>query len=224
LPSRPWEAPSLFDALLDRLLGLPDWLVYVLVGAGAAVENIFPPIPADTAAAIGAFLSQHGTINAAAIFAVTWSANVGGAVAVYVAGRTLGRQFFTGRIGRRLLKPKPMRRMERLYQRYGSRGIFLSRFVPGVRAVVPAFAGIAGLGAWRALIPMAVASAIWYGALVFVVARLAHQIEDVARILTGFNWTILVLAVLFVAFVVWVVVVGRRYWHTAEHPTHKEQD
>ena len=89
---------------------------------------------------------------------------------------------------------------------------------------MPAFAGIAGLGAWRALIPMAVASAMWYGALVFVVARLARQIEDVARILTGFNWTILVLAVLFVAFVVWVVVVGRRYWHTAEHPTHKEPD
>ena len=81
--------------------------------------------------------------------------------------------------------------------------------------------GLAGVGS---SMPMAAASAIWYGALVFFVARLAHQIEDVARILTGFNWTLLVLVVVFVAFVAWVVVVGRRHWHTAEHPTHEDGD
>jgi membrane protein DedA with SNARE-associated domain len=193
--------------------------VYLIIGAGAAVENIFPPVPADTAAALGAFLSQHGTISATAVFVVTWASNVSGAVVVYLGGRTLGRHFFTGRLGRRLLKPKPLERLERIYQRYGAGGIFLSRFVPGVRAVVPAFAGIAHLGAWRALAPMAVASAIWYGALVFVVARLARQIEDVARIITGFNWGILVLAAAFVAFLVWILVIGRRHWHTDEHPT-----
>jgi len=206
------------------MLGLPEWLVYLIIGAGAAVENIFPPIPADTAAALGAFLSQHGTVSAAAVFVVTWACNVSGAVVVYLGGRTLGRHFFTGRLGRRLLKPKPLERMERIYQRYGAGGIFLSRFVPGVRAVVPAFAGIAHLDAWRALVPMIVASAIWYGALVFVVARLARQIEDVARIIAGFNWGVLVLAAAFVAFVVWVIVIGRRHWHTGEHPTTPKRD
>jgi membrane protein DedA with SNARE-associated domain len=194
-------------------------VVYVAVGGLAAVENVFPPVPADTAAALGAYLSQRGTVSAAAVFGITWTANVGGAVAVYLAARSLGRQFFTGRLGQRLLKPRRLRRMERLYQRYGSRGIFLSRFVPGVRVVVPAFAGIAHLGTWRALIPLAVASALWYGALVIVVARLAGQIDDVARILAGFNWGILGLAVLFVAFLVWVITVGRRHWHTQEHRT-----
>ncbi len=70
-----------------------------------------------------------------------------------------------------------------------------------------------------ALVPLAVASALWYGALVIVVARLAGQIDDVARILAGFNWGILGLAVLFVAFLVWVITVGRRHWHTQEHRT-----
>jgi membrane protein DedA with SNARE-associated domain len=199
-------------------------IVYLVIGGLAAIENVFPPVPADTAAALGAYLSQRGTVSAATVFGITWTANVGGAVAVYFAGRTLGRGFFAGRLGRRLLKPKPLERMERIYHRYGSRGIFLSRFVPGVRAVVPAFAGIARLGPWRALVPLGVASALWYGVLVLVVARLASQIEDVARILTGFNWGILALAALFVAFLVWVITAGRRHWHTQEHRTPERRE
>lgn len=188
------------------------------------MENIFPPVPADTAAALGAYLSQRGTISANAVFGITWSANVGGAIVVYLTGRTLGRQFFMGRLGRRLLQPKRLRRMERLYRRYGSGGIFLSRFVPGVRVVVPAFAGIAHLSWPRAVIPMAVASGIWYAALVFTVSRLAARLEDVARILAGLNWGILAVAVLFLGFAAWVIVIGRRHWHTDEHavPTERE--
>ena len=209
--------------MLQWLLGLPDAWVYWAIGSLAAVENIFPPVPADTAAALGAYLSQRGTLSANAVFGITWSANVGGAIAVYLTGRTLGRQFFTGRLGRRLLQPKRLRRMERLYGRYGSWGIFLSRFVPGVRVVVPAFAGIAHLSWPKALIPMALASAIWYAVLVFTVARLAGRLEDVARILGGLNWGILAAALLFVGFVVWVIVAGRRHWHTGEHATPPER-
>jgi len=206
------------------LLGLPPAWIYWAIGCLSAVENIFPPVPADTAAALGAYLSQKGTLSANAVFGITWSANVGGAVAVYLTGRTLGRQFFTGGLGRRLLHPRRLRRIERLYRRYGSGGIFLSRFVPGVRVVVPAFAGIAHLSWPRAVIPMAVASAIWYGVLVFTVSRLAGRLEDVARILVGLNWGIVAVAVLFAGFVAWVVVVGRRHWHTDEHaiPTERE--
>ncbi len=210
--------------MLQWLLGLPDAWVYWAIGSLAAVENIFPPVPADTAAALGAYLSQRGTISANAVFGITWSANVGGAIAVYLTGRTLGRQFFTGRLGQRLLRPKRLRRMERLYKRYGSWGIFLSRFVPGVRVVVPAFAGIAHLSWPRAVIPMAVASGIWYAALVFTVARVAGPLEDVAHVLGGLNWGVLAVGLLFVGFVLWVILAGRRHWHTDEHATPTERE
>jgi membrane protein DedA with SNARE-associated domain len=186
--------PSLFQSLLDRLLSLNDATVYGLIGALAAVENVFPPIPADTAVAIGAFLSHHGTVLAQTIFLVTWSCNVLGASAVYLAGRTLGRQFFTGRIGRQLLNPSRLRRLEMLYARHGTWGIFVSRFLPGVRAVVPAFAGIAELSVFRAVLPMAVASGIWYGTLTYLVASAAEEIEDVARIMAHLNWTFIAIA------------------------------
>jgi membrane protein DedA with SNARE-associated domain len=168
--------------------------VYVLIGILAAVENVFPPVPAVTAVALGAFLSHGGTVSAGIIFGITWTANLLGAAAVYVAARTLGRRFFEGRIGRRLLNPAALIRLEELYRRHGTWGIFLSRFVPGVRAVVPPFAGIAKLGAARTLIPAGIASGIWYGALTLAVVLVARRVNDVVRLVAGANRVALIAA------------------------------
>jgi membrane protein DedA with SNARE-associated domain len=187
---------ELVDSILDHLLTLPDWAVYATVGGLAAVENIFPPVPADVAVGIGAFLSGHGTVAASVVFLVTWVANVSSATAVYVAGRTLGRSFFTGRLGRRLIRLKHLETIERLYDGYGSWGIFCSRFIPAARAVVPPFAGIANLSAPRTIIPLAAASAIWYGSLTVLVSATAGQIEDVVRLVSHLNWAVLALGVI----------------------------
>lgn len=193
---------ELFDAILDHLLTLPDWAVYATVGGLAAVENVFPPVPADVAVGLGAFLSGRGTVIATVVFLVTWVANVTSATTVYVAGRTLGRSFFTGRLGRRLLRPRYLERIEHLYDRYGSWGIFFSRFIPAARAVVPPFAGIANLSAPRTIVPIAAASAVWYGMLTALVAAAAGQIEDVFRLVSRLNWVVLALGVIGVALAV----------------------
>jgi membrane-associated protein len=138
--------------------------------------------------ALGAFLSNTGLVSAWAVFGVTWAANVGSAAGVYVAARTVGRTFFAGRMGRRLLKPDAMARIEHLYERHGTWGIFLSRFIPGARAVIPPFAGVAGLKSARALVPMILASGIWYGTLTYVAANLIPRLDDVASLVARMNW------------------------------------
>lgn len=171
--------PELIEYIINALLGLPPTAVYTIIGVLAGVENVFPLVPADTAVAIGAFLSTGGHISAQAVFAVTWVANVAGAIAVYAAGRTIGRPFFQGRLGRRLLNPGAMVRLELLYRNYGTWGIFVSRFVPGLRAVVPPFAGVANLGALRVVLPLVVASGLWYGVLTFVAATAVREIDGI---------------------------------------------
>ncbi|MCH8935422.1 MAG: DedA family protein [Gemmatimonadetes bacterium] len=171
--------PELIEYIINALLGLPPTAVYTIIGVLAGVENVFPLVPADTAVAIGAFLSTGGHISAQAVFAVTWVANVAGAIAVYAAGRTIGRPFFQGRLGRRLLNPGAMVRLELLYRNFGMWGIFVSRFVPGLRAVVPPFAGVANLGALRVVLPLVVASGLWYGVLTFVAATAVREIDGI---------------------------------------------
>jgi membrane protein DedA with SNARE-associated domain len=144
--------------------------------------------------ALGGFLAGAGRVSALDVFLITWAANVLTATSVYLAGRTVGQGFFRGRLGRRLLAPRHLARLERLYDEHGSWGLFVSRFIPGVRAVLPPFAGVAGLPFWRSVPPMALASGIWYGALTYAAATLVHQLDDVAAFVRRFNLVALVLA------------------------------
>ena len=210
MPLHPSGARSLLEDLLQQLPSFPPAAVYLTIAVLAATENVFPPIPADTAVAFGAFLSNAGAISAPAVFGITWTANVASASATYIAARTLGRRFVSGPIGRRLLSRKALMRIERWYRRYGIWGIFFSRFVPGVRAVVPPFAGIAGLGAVRALVPVAVASGIWYGVLTWVAAALIPKLDDVARFVVGLNTAaLLAMMTLAIGISIWVLATRR---------------
>jgi membrane protein DedA with SNARE-associated domain len=178
---------------------LPPEDIYAVIGALAAAENVFPPVPADTAVALGAFLSTSGAVSALNIFLVTWVANVATATSVYVAGRTVGRSFFRGRIGRRLMHPRRLQRLESMYARYGTWGIFFSRFIPGVRGVVPPFAGVARLSFWRAVPPMALASGLWYATLVYMAATFTRRLDDVLAFVGDFNRVVLVVGAVLIA-------------------------
>jgi uncharacterized tellurite resistance protein B-like protein len=84
--------------------------------------------------------------------------------------------------------------MEREYMRFGVIGIFLSRFLPGIRAVVPPFAGLVGLGAVRTFVPIGVASGIWYGSLTIVGALIGAQWMRITELLRGVNRTLSIVA------------------------------
>lgn len=161
--------------------------VYAVIAGLAGLENIFPPVPADTAVALGAFLSRSERISATMVFLVTWFSNVSTATGVYLVARHPGREFASGRVGKRLLAPTTLARIERLYRKHGVWGIFVSRFIPGLRAVVPPFAGIAGLGAAPALLPVYVASAIWYGALTLAAATLVREASVIVELVGSLN-------------------------------------
>jgi len=199
-----------FGGLLDRLLHLPALAVYAVIAGMAAAENVFPPVPADTAVVLGAALSVAGRVTPWGVFLVTWGANVTSAAIVYAAARTAGRRFFRGSMGRRLLQREALARVERLYDRHGVWAIFVSRFIPGVRAVVPAFAGVAALGAVRALVPVLVASALWYGALVLAAVTFIPRVGAVGAFLARFQVASLVVGGLAIVAFVGIVLVLRR--------------
>src|SRR5919199_2846192 len=78
------------QAVLDWLASLPPGLLYLAIGAFAAVENVFPPIPADVVVAFGSFLAARGHGTAAGAFFSTWVGNLAGAMLMYAVGRRYG--------------------------------------------------------------------------------------------------------------------------------------
>ena len=137
-----------------------------MIGLGAAVENFIPPIPADTFVLVGAFLSERGRAESLIVFLVTWLSNVSAAVAVYFLAHRYGQGFFKTRLGHLLLQPKQLKQIGGFYDRWGTPAIFVSRFLPAFRALVPVFAGVTHVPLRRVLVPLAAASALWYGFLV----------------------------------------------------------
>ena len=203
----PWPCSGsvLLSDFLTFLEGLPPGPLYGLILMLAALENIIPPLPADTAVALGALLAGRGVLDPWAVFGVTWSANVASASAVYWLARRYGADFFRGPVGRKLLPEPVLAHLEAQYQRHGAYGIFVSRLLPVWRAVVPPFAGIARLSAPRALIPLALASALWYGALTFFVTTLGTNLDVVLATVGRVNRVLGVVAIAAIIFAaLWV--------------------
>lgn len=139
------------------------------------------------------------------MFLVTWVSSVIGAVMVYYLSRTYGRGFFKGRLGRVLSSPEAIATMEREYLRFGLAGIVIGRLLPGVRSFVAPFTGLIGLSPARAILPMAVASGIWYAGIVVLATfvgsewdRIGGTIERLNRGLGLFTAVLVLGAVAFI--------------------------
>lgn len=163
--------------ILAWLSSLPEPLLYGALVLAAFAENIFPPLPADTVIALGAFVAARGNGSAIGVFTATMIGNIGGAMMMYGLGRRFGLPWLMQRVPSLF----PAGATERITERFRTQGLFaviVSRFLPGVRALVPPLAGAMGIGAVRALIAMSLASAAWYG-LVCVLAFRAGANADV---------------------------------------------
>lgn len=195
----------MLDRLLDALASLPLVPTYLLLMALSALENVFPPVPADTAVALGAFLARRGEVSVVPLALLCWLANLGSAAATYFLARRHGRAFFATGWGRKLLPPAALSALEVAYARWGVAAIFASRFLPGLRAAVTPFAGVAGVSPLRALAPAAAASLLWYTFLAFAGYALAANWEAAKRIVSDANRALGVAALLAtLAVVVWV--------------------
>lgn len=166
------------QALIDRLSQMPLPMLYTAMGGIAALENVFPPFPSDVVVAFGAFLASRGAASAISTFLICWVSNVLGAGLTYYIGRRYG----TGTFMRRLEKyggAGAEAKLMSLYARYGFAALFISRFLPGVRAVVPPFAGAMKLPPVRTFLAIAAASGVWF----MFITWLAFQ--------AGENWEVL---------------------------------
>jgi membrane protein DedA with SNARE-associated domain len=164
------------NAALAWLTSLPPGALLSAMAVLAAIENIFPPIPADAIVALGGFLAARKGASPWPAFLVVWGGNMAGVVLMYF----LGRRYGTAVIERRYKLDRSGTADARVlhwHQRYGTLAFFLSRFVPGVRAVVPPVAGALRIPFPGAMVAIAAASGLWYGAITWVAFRAGNNWE-----------------------------------------------
>ena len=157
---------------------LPLGTLYVTIAGLSAFENFFPPFPSDAVVAFGSFLASRAHGSPFTVLFLGWFGNVGGATVTYVLGRRYGGKAFLRRI-EKYAGPTAEERIRLLYKKYGFAGLFVSRFLPGVRAIVPPFAGAMKLPAFGVILSIASASLVWFGLITFLAFR------------AGDNWDLL---------------------------------
>ncbi|MBK6488075.1 MAG: DedA family protein [Gemmatimonadetes bacterium] len=167
------------EALLDWLAALPPAALLPAMAVLAAVENIFPPIPADLLVAFGGFLAarNHGTPIPA--FLAVWLGSVTGALFMFAVGRRMGREWIARRFH---LAPGGAneKRLTDWYVRFGTLGLFISRFLPAFRALVPPMAGALRLSLPRVAVAISLASGLWYGLITWLAFSAGSNWETLA--------------------------------------------
>ena len=134
------------DRHLVDLITRVDFWIYPILFAVIFCETglvVTPFLPGDSLLfAVGALsaIDTSGTLRAPLLTLLLAAAAVLGNMANYGVGRAIGPPAFSGRY--RLLKVDYLRQTEAFFQRHGGFAVFLSRFLPIFRTLVPFVAGI----------------------------------------------------------------------------------
>lgn len=183
------------DRLLEWLRGLDPAALYAVAGLSAAVENVFPPLPSDVVVAFAAFLAAQGRGSAVGAFLAVLLGNVAGAMFMYQVGARYGAERVLTRFGAGGGAQEA--RLRGWYGRYGVVAIAVSRFLPGVRAIVPPVAGALGVGVVRSAVAMAIPSGIWYAAITYLAFTAGGNFDALkARMAAGQRWLAVAAAVI----------------------------
>jgi len=172
----------MLQPITDWLGNLPLGSLYVAIVALSAFENFFPPFPSDAVIAFGSFLADRAHGSPFTVFFLGWIGNLAGAIVTYTLGRRFGAKVFLRRI-EKYAGPDAEDRIKKLHKKYGFAGLFVSRFLPGVRAIVPPFAGAMRLPAFKVMLSVASASAVWFALITFLAFRAGDNWDLVERYL-----------------------------------------
>lgn len=132
---------------------------------------------------MAAFLSHQGHYDPTAIFLTAWIAAIAGSAGVFYLARRHSSRLTDSRLGKLLLPPEAAAFLLKEYGRYGIFGMLITRLLPGFRSVVAPFAGLSRLSLRQLLVPVGVATGLWYGTLTWIGAAVGDQWDTVVAIL-----------------------------------------
>jgi len=125
-----WLLSQLTTHIYAKLAG-----ILLLCGLGV-------PIPEDISLIAAGYLAHLGKVDLHTVFLVCFAAVLGGDSLAFALGRIFGTRILASRFGHRYFNPKRQRRVRAYFRTYGSKVIFIARFLPGLRFSIFLSAGM----------------------------------------------------------------------------------
>jgi membrane protein DedA with SNARE-associated domain len=190
---------------VDRLLGLPGWLVLLVVALVVFAEDalfVGFVLPGETVAVLGGVAAKFGHVSLAAVLAVVVVAAIVGDSVGYEVGRHFGPRILEIRLLRD--RKQGIGRAQDFLARRGGSAVFLGRWVALFRALMPALAGTAHMPYGKFLAYNAAGGLAW-GVVVVLLGYVAGASYKTIESKFGTGAAIAIAVLLLAALVVWRV-------------------
>ncbi len=124
----------MFETFLTQLQGpvLSLWgpfVIILLCGFGI-------PIPEDIVLLVAGALAAVEGRSWEGVSVLMYLAVIGGDSLMFGLGRWVGGRLLTTRLGQRLFTPTKRDSVQRFFDRNGAKGLFIARFLPGLRSLI----------------------------------------------------------------------------------------
>ena len=119
--------------LFDHLSSASPTAVYYWLSGILLLCGLGLPIPEDLSLISAGALAYEGVVNVHTAFFVCLAAVLGGDTLAFVLGRFFGHKVLQSRRFRRFFTPRKQIRVRAYFRKYGSKVIFVGRFLPGLR-------------------------------------------------------------------------------------------
>ncbi len=198
------SVPDSPQGLLDFVTSLLLAYGYLVVFAGAALDNFGLPASGDIVLFAGGFFANSGQ---AVLPLVMLSGFLGALVSdnsVYWIGRYGGRPLITRILKVRLLSflldTKSLGKVERYFEEHGGKTVFVGRFGPGLRSMTPLFAGVSRMKYTQFLPYNLAAVTLWSVAYTMVGYVFGEYWNDLLAVAQNIGYSLVALVVLTVLF------------------------
>ena len=181
--------------LFDHLSSATPSTVYYSLAGVLLLCGLGLPIPEDLSLISAGALAYEGVINVHTAFFVCLAAVLGGDTLAFLLGRFFGPRVLASRLFRRFFTPKKQMRVRAYFRKYGSKVMFVGRFLPGLRFTIYFSAGILKVKpavffvydtlAALLSVPLLVYAAYYFGNRIEQVIRWAHRSEYGILVIVG---------------------------------------
>jgi membrane protein DedA with SNARE-associated domain len=135
-----WDSPQVDP--MEWLLSQLTTHVYAKLAGILLLCGLGVPIPEDISLISAGYLAHLGTVDLHTVFGVCFVAVLGGDSLAFGMGRIFGTRILASRFGHRYFNPKRQRRVRAYFRTYGSKVVFIARFLPGLRFSIFLSAGM----------------------------------------------------------------------------------
>src|SRR5215207_1944620 len=191
--------------LLELLSELTPGSVHLTLAGILLLCGLGLPIPEDISLICGGYMAHLGVVSVHSTFLVCLAAVLGGDSAAFFLGHLFGRRVLQWGPAKRLFSAKKQLRVRAYFRKYGSKVIFIGRFLPGLRFSIFFSAGTLHVRPATFLLYDTMAALLSVPFLVYMAWFFGQHIDKVIRWARRSEYGILVVAVVAAVFVVFKI-------------------